>query len=90
VPSSSGARPSTLEDEGTMILQIIKNYSPTDAVSQSRRPEYSTISQNGGTAKSNLNPDYPHTHEFSEHQLEILPTLCYSMVGTKQMITVYE
>jgi hypothetical protein len=83
VPSSSGARHSTLENKGTMILQTVKNYSPNDAVSQSRRPEYSTIAQNGRRVRSNLNPDYPDTHEFSEHQLEILPTLCYSMVGTK-------
>jgi hypothetical protein len=69
-----------------MILNIVKNYSPSDAVSQSRRPEYSMISRYGGRARSNLNPDYPDTHEFSEHQLEILPTLCCSTVGTKQMI----
>jgi len=83
----------TLDDKGTMILHTVKNYSPnspSDAVSQSRRPEYSTVSQNGGRARSNLNPDYPETHEFSEHQLEILPMLCYSVVGTKQMITIYE
>lgn len=89
MPSSSGVRHLTLDDKGIMILQTVNNYSPSDAVSQSRRPEYSTVSQNGGRARSNLNPDYPDTHEISEHQLEILATLCYSMVGTKQMITVY-
>jgi len=40
--------------------------------------EYSTVSQNGGRARSNLNPEYPDTHEFSEHQLEILPMLLFS------------
>lgn len=83
MPSSSGVRHLTLEDKGTMILQTVKKYSPSDAVSQFRRPKYSTIAQNGGRVRSNLNPDYPDTHEFSEHELEILPTLCYSMVGTK-------
>ena len=87
MPASSKVRHLTLDDKGTMILQTVKIYPPSDAVSQSRRPEYSTDSQYGGRARSNLNPDYPDTHEFSEHQLEILPTLCYSMVGTKQMVT---
>lgn len=90
LPSSSRVRHWTLEDESTMILQTVKNYCPNDAVSQSRRPEYSTISWNGRRARSNMNPVYPDTHEFSEHRLEILRTLCYSTVGTKQMIMVYE
>jgi len=51
VPSSSGVRHLTLEDKGTMILQTVKKYSPSDAVSQFRRPEYSTIAQNGGRVR---------------------------------------
>jgi hypothetical protein len=81
VSSSSKVRHLTLEDKGTMILQTVKNYSPSDSVTIQKTWILKNFSKWG-------NSKVKSESWLSEHQLEILSTPCYSMVGTKQMITV--